>query len=156
MAEKELLLMGGAGRVFQEDANEGFGNSPESGVSMRIRTKRHVVEAPAGEAVGKRLFISAEHNRGISFEAIPVGDGAARFPMRQFFSRPASPGEARRESFLIPLQEERENGLFTSGLRATTFGLVLRADMPEGGFNLESIQFEFIRLQGSRGRAEQE
>jgi len=156
MSTKERLLLGGQSAIYQEDANEGFGNSPETGVSMRIRTKRHIIDAPAGESVGKRMFISAEHNRGIKFEVIPVGDGTSRTSMRLFFQRPGRAGEPKRESFLVPLQEDQEGGAFTKGLRATTFGARIVTENPDSSFNLESIQFEVMRLQSARGRSERE
>jgi hypothetical protein len=154
--ETEILLMGGLDQVVQPDALDGFAGSPEVGVTMRIRTKRHLPLGPASELVGKRLFVQVEYSEGVTLSVTPIVDSQSQPILTRHFSRPGWPGEAKRESFLIPLWRPVAGGAFSVGLRGTSFGAILETTMPPSGFHLESLQLEASPLQIARGRKEGE
>ncbi|MEE9414602.1 MAG: hypothetical protein V3V01_04900 [Acidimicrobiales bacterium] len=148
----EFAVLGGGHNVIQPDALEGFSQSIEQGVEMRITTARHTPYAPAGEGVGKRIFIQLEHDNGAALFVMPVFDGRRDQILETFFSRGPIGGDPSRISLLMPLGRFHANGTYSSGVRATTFGLIMRALMPPVPFHIESMQVESIPLMAARGR----
>lgn len=153
MRDVEVGLLGGSEKVIQPDALDGFDSSIEQNVMCTARTKRYIPFGPAGEGVAKRMFIQVQHDNGMRFEITPRADGQRRNDLFRVFGRPASPlPDPERFNFLVPLAKFHGTGrAYSTGLRATSFGLDIEVFMPSTSFHIESFTIEALPLAKARG-----
>lgn len=149
--ETQILIGAGQNQAHQMDALDGFVGSSETGVVVEIETKRYGAMTPAGEAVCKAIYIQVEHRSGCAFFATPMVDERLLPDLRRFFSRPPNPRK-ERWSFLLPMGVKQAGGEYATGVRGSTFGVRLEAEVPAVPFNWETLQLGIIPLLQNRGR----
>jgi len=152
MRDVEVGLLGGSEKVVQPDALDGFDGSVEQGVTCVVRTKRYIPFGPAGDGVAKRMFIQVQHQNGMRFEVTPRADGQKRPDLLRIFGRAALPSpDPERFTFLVPLATFHNDRAYSTGVRATSFGLDIDVFMPSASFHIESLTIEALPLQSARG-----
>lgn len=151
----EFALLGGgpAGdRIYQPDALDSFAGSAETGVEMRTATKWFAPQGPAGEAVLKAFILQVVHQFGFVLEGTPVADGATLHGLVRQYSRTPTGAGPQRVSLRFPVGRFQANGAYSTGLRATSFGLLVVARSPGAPLHLDTVTYEAIPLHQARGR----
>jgi hypothetical protein len=152
MRDVEVGLFGGEEKIVQPDALDGFDGSVEQGVVCIARTKRYIPFGPAGEGVAKRMFVQVQHSGGMRFEVTPRADGQKQHELLRIFGRAPFPSpDPERFSFLVPLAKFHNARAYSTGLRATSFGLDIEVFMPSVSFHIESFTLEALPLAKARG-----
>ena len=155
----ELLVLGGPGAIYQPNAQPGFVDSAEGGVTVLLDLPLFPPPQqplPAAEHVFRRIYITVIHAAGCAFYATPVVDGQKLTSLRRFFSRPAPAGGPERWTFVLALGRQPTDTNMAVGVRGTVLRLVIEATDPAAEWHLERpvVAFRPVRSAFGRGRAE--
>lgn len=148
----EFALLAGQNTIYQPDALDSFAGSPETAIETRIATKWWAPQGPAGEAVLKAFLVHVVHRFGFTLEATPVADGVLQIGLTRQFTRPATGAGEQRVTLRLPCGRFYST-TYSSGLRATSFGLRMLARSPAAPFHIDTVTYESVPLHAARGRA---